>query len=103
MLKLPEAVALRCSVEKFFLEIFQNSRENNCTRVYFLIKLQASVCNFIKKETLAQVFSSEFCEISKNTFCYRTSLAAASVLHGVVQTGQTLKNCLQDKSMLFKL
>ena len=25
-------------------------------------------CNFIKKETLAQVFSYEFCEISKNTF-----------------------------------
>ena len=23
-------------------------------------------CNFIKKETLAQVFSCEFCEISKN-------------------------------------
>ena len=33
-------------------------------RVYFLIKLLA--CNFIKKETLAQVFSSEFFEISKN-------------------------------------
>ena len=26
------------------------------------------VCNFIQKETLAQVFSLEFCEISKNTF-----------------------------------
>ena len=25
-------------------------------------------CNFIKKETLAQVFSCEFCEISENTF-----------------------------------
>ena len=25
-------------------------------------------CNFIKKETLAQVFSCEFCEIPKNTF-----------------------------------
>ena len=25
-------------------------------------------CNFIKKESLAQVFSCEFCEISKNTF-----------------------------------
>ena len=25
-------------------------------------------CNFIKKETLAQVFSCQFCEISKNTF-----------------------------------
>ena len=24
--------------------------------------------HFIKKETLAQVFSSDFCEISKNTF-----------------------------------
>ena len=24
--------------------------------------------NFIKKETLVQVFSYEFCEISKNTF-----------------------------------
>ena len=25
-------------------------------------------CNFIKKETLVQVFSWEFCKISKNTF-----------------------------------
>ena len=25
-------------------------------------------CNFIKKETLAQVFSREFCEISEKTF-----------------------------------
>ena len=25
-------------------------------------------CNFIKKDTLAQVFSCELCEISKNTF-----------------------------------
>ena len=29
-------------------------------------------CNFIKKETLAQIFSCEFCEISKDTFSYRT-------------------------------
>ena len=28
----------------------------------------AGACNFIKKETLAQVFSCEFCKISKNTF-----------------------------------
>ena len=25
-------------------------------------------CNFIKKETLSQVFSCEFCKVSKNTF-----------------------------------
>ena len=36
-------------------------------------------CNFIKKETLAQVFSCEFCEISKNTFFDRIPLVAASV------------------------
>ena len=35
-------------------------------------------CNFIKKETLAQVFSCEFCEISKDTFFHRTALVAAS-------------------------
>ena len=35
-------------------------------------------CNFIKKETLAQVFSREFCNISKNTFFYKKPLVAAS-------------------------
>ena len=30
-------------------------------------------CNFINKEPLAQVFSSEFCEICKNTFLQNTS------------------------------
>ena len=36
-------------------------------------------CNFIKKETLAQVFYCEFYEISKNTFFQRIALVAASV------------------------
>ena len=35
--------------------------------------------NFIKKETLAQMFSCEFCEIFKTTFFYRTPPVAASV------------------------
>ena len=30
--------------------------------------LGTKVSNFIKKESLSQVFSCEFCEISKNTF-----------------------------------
>ena len=38
-----------------FLESLQNSQENTYVRV-------------LKKETLPQVFSCEFCEISKNTF-----------------------------------
>ena len=36
----------------------------------------------ISKYTLAQVFSCEFCVISKNTFSYRTPLGAASDLRG---------------------
>ena len=57
------SVAQRCSVKKVFLEILQNLQENNHARVSLLIKLQAPAIasNFIKKETLAQVFSCEFC------------------------------------------
>ena len=36
-------------------------------------------CNFIKKETLAQVFSCEFCEISNNTFFTEHLCVTASV------------------------
>ena len=38
----------------------QNSQENPCATVSF--------CNFIKKKTLAKVFTCEFCKISKPTF-----------------------------------
>ena len=33
-------------------------------------------CNFIKKETLAQMFSCEICEIFINAFFYRTTPVA---------------------------
>ena len=36
------------------------------------------LCQSLKKETLAQVLSCEFCETSKNTFFYRKPLVAAS-------------------------
>ena len=63
----PEAATRGVLWKKMLLEISQNSQENTCARA-----------SFIKKETLAQVFSSEFCEISKNTFFYRTPPLAAS-------------------------
>ena len=37
-----EAVVQRSSVKKMFLKVSQNSQENTCARVSFLIKLQAS-------------------------------------------------------------
>ena len=74
----------RCSVRKMFLKISQNSQENICVSmtlvsVSFLIKLLALTSNFIKKEALAQVFSCEFCQISKNTFLKEHFWATASV------------------------
>ena len=54
--------------KKGVLKISQNSQESTCARVSLLIKLQPTACNFIKKETLAQVFSCEVCEIFKNIF-----------------------------------
>ena len=65
-------------LKKMFLKISQNSVENTCARVFFLIKLQAA-CNFIKTETLAQVFSREFCENFKSTFFTEHHRATASV------------------------
>ena len=67
-----------CSAKNVFLKNLQNLQENTCARVPFLMKLQASACNFIKKEPLAQEFSCEFCEIFKNIFFYRTPPVAPS-------------------------
>ena len=73
-----KAVVPSCSVEKLFTEISQNSQENSYVSVSFLMKLQVLDLQLNKKETLAQVFSCEFYEISKNTFFYRTPPVAAS-------------------------
>ena len=64
--------------KKVFLETSQNSQEKTCARVSFLIRLQASGL-FTKNESLAQVFSCEFCDIPKNNFLYRTLPVATSL------------------------
>ena len=78
---LPEATTWGVLQEKVFLEISQNLQENTRVWVSLLIKLQASACNFIKKETLAQVFSNDFCEISKNAFFTEHLWTIASKFH----------------------
>ena len=59
--------------------IFQNISVPPVFNNFFPWRL-GGTCNFIKKETLAQVFSCAFCEISKNTFFNITPLVAASEL-----------------------
>ena len=56
---LSEAVIRSCSVEKVFLKILQNSQENTCARISLM---QAW------PEILAEVFSCQFCKISKSNF-----------------------------------
>ena len=73
-----EAVVRRCSIKKVFLKISQNSQEDTCARISFLIKLQAWELQLYKKETLAQVLSFEVYEVFNNTYFYRTPPVAVS-------------------------
>ena len=57
----------RCSVRIDLFGNFAKFTGKHLRQSLFLKRLQAKACNFIKKETLAQLFSREFCEISKNT------------------------------------
>ena len=69
-------------MEKLLVQNFQNWQENTCAKVSFLKKVadfRPLTCNFIKKETLEQMFSCKFCKICKNIFFSRTSLGAASI------------------------
>ena len=61
------------NVATFMLQICydKNSRQT-------LANHRPGPATLLRKKTLAQVFSCEFCEIYKNTFYYRTPLVAAS-------------------------
>ena len=55
----------------------------NCDIVIFIVSTAIAILEssrlevLSKKETLSQVFSSELCEISKNTYFHRTPVAAS--------------------------
>ena len=87
LLIITETVAQRCHVKKFsqkFHKIYMK------TPVPESLFSEAESCNFIKKETLAQVFSCEFCKIAKNTFSHRTPPVATSVMRFAYEAGETL-------------
>ena len=69
--------------KKSVFKKFAKFTKKHLCQSLFLIKLQPQACNFIKKETLAQVFSCGFCEISKITFSYRTPLQLLLVISTV--------------------
>ena len=59
-------------------EVFSQYLENFSTFQYMSELFNTLACNFIQKETLAHVFSCEFCEIFKNTFFTEQLRATAS-------------------------
>ena len=67
-------------------------------------KVADQACNFIKNETLAQVFSCEFCKISKSTFSYRIPpVAAAEKIFYLTRENSVNMNDYQTTSNLEKL
>ena len=58
----------RCSVKKVYLEISQNSQENTCARLSFLIKLQTSACNLFKKRLWRRFFPLNFAKFLRTPF-----------------------------------
>ena len=71
-----------CSyVQKQPSKVFCKKRTSQKFHKIHRKKTSDRVCNMIKKEALAQVFSCEFCEISKNIFFTEHLLATACLCH----------------------
>ena len=59
-------------------KISQNSEENTCARIFFLITLQAKGCNFIKKRLWHRCFLVNFERFLRTFFFYGTPPVVAS-------------------------
>ena len=82
-----DVYSVKIHLRLFFQHIsFPSSVENQPPEVFCKKSCSqrspvSEACNFIKKETLAQVFFCEFYETSKNTFFYRTPLGDCFYLY----------------------
>ena len=77
-LKLPHIKCLLVYQKKQPPEVFCKKRCSQTFRKIYRETLVSGLffnkaCNFIKKETLTEVFSCAFCEFSNNIFPYRTT------------------------------
>ena len=62
-------MALDLKIEK--MQTWLNSKHN-----HLLFDDRPKGCTLLKKETLVEMFSCEFCEISRSNFFYRTHIGA---------------------------
>ena len=85
----------KCSVRKGVLRNFAKlTRKHPCQSLFF--NKGARACNFIKKETVAQLFSCEFCEISTSTIFTEHLRATASLVRKLRICSHLLKKSLME-------
>ena len=72
-LKATEAATRGVLCKKMFLENSQNSQENTCARVSFLIKLQARPATLLKKRLWHRCFPVSFVNFLRTLFLQNTS------------------------------
>ena len=77
-----EAVTQTCSVKKVFFKISQNSQENACGRVPFLIKMQAAPATLLKKRLWHKRFPVNFAKFLRTPFFteHLSTTASKSIL-----------------------
>ena len=63
-----EAAAPRCSMKKVFLEISQNSQENTCARVSFLITFFNKSATLLKKRLWHSYFPVNYAKFLRTPF-----------------------------------
>ena len=69
-----EAATRGVLCKKVFLEISQNSQENTCGRVSFLINLQARPATLLKKRRWHRYFPVNFAKFLRTTFLQNFSV-----------------------------
>ena len=88
----PLALRVVSAISIMFKKLMQKNCQKQPPEVFYEKRCSSKICKihgkatvaespFIRKETLAQVFSCEFCKISKNTFFTEHLRATASGLH----------------------
>ena len=89
-----EAVTRSCSAKKVSYKFRKIQRKAPVPESFFF---RPEASNFIKKESLAQVFSCEFCEFCKNIFLYETPPVVASAWSLCCFKCHSWENCKLEK------
>ena len=92
----------RSSSPEVLFKISQNLQENTCARVSFLIKLQASGCNFIKKRLWHRCFPVNFANFLKTPFLQNTfgQMLPRRVFERPVKDSVSIEKTLQYRCFL---